>query len=320
MYVLRSTDLATHNDHPTSGSCTLEAASLYYCTSKSTIAGRQTPMQNSPHIEEEGQRSRRRRRRQCQRGGDGTSTHVRNHSSTCHLMRYCCCSVLLLPMGSAFHLHRLPHGSSQLSQLYLPPRHERMCKQDAQHVSVSSVGIIMGARVAEPSSSARSSRVGMTDRIHATALRMSSQFDHDDDEGDDVKKKRKPTKLSRIKTSRSIQNVYWTLCPAARYDRDNNGNGNNRNGNKNAKNRTKRNDTNERSSTDLSRTTHPLLAAAALQVGFASLRAVDLRSRRGLPVRLEPRVRGGGRHHAAGEGGAHAVVPQPVVSGSDFSP
>ena len=257
-------------------------------------------MQNSHHIEEEGQHRHRRRRRRHRRD-DGTSisrttttTPVRNNSSTCHLMR-CCCSVLLLPMGSAFQLRQLPHGSSQSSQLYLPLRHAntRRREHDAQYVPVPSAGIIMG--VARPSS-ARSSGVGMTDRIQqTTALSMNSPSDHNDNDDDKVKKKRKPTKLSRIKTSRSIQNVYWTLCPAARYDRGNNGNSG-----KNKKNRRKRNDTNTnaRTSTDLSHTTHPLLAAAALR------RVADLRAL-GMTYRLR-RQRGQARPSASKEiGRAH---------------
>ena len=156
------------------------------------------------------------RRRRHIETGSAEQLPVRNTSSTCHLIR-CCCSVLLLPMGSAFQLRYLPRGSSRSSQLFLTPMHKR--NQDAQHLSVSSAGIIVG--ISGPSS-ARSSRVGMADRTsYATALAMSSQLDHNDDDDDKVKKKRKPTKLSRIKTSRSIQNVYWTLCPAARHDRDN---------------------------------------------------------------------------------------------------
>ena len=151
----------------------------------------------------------------------------------------------------------------------------------------------MGIRVAEPSLSAKRSRVGIADRIQqATALSMNSPSDHNDnDDGDEVKKKRKPTKLSRIKTSRSIQNVYWTLCPAARYDRGNNGNSGNNS--RNNKNRRKRNDTNTnaRTSTDLSRTTHPLLAAAALR------RVADLRAL-GMTYRLR-RQRGQARPSAS---------------------
>ena len=51
----------------------------------------------------------------------------------------------------------------------------------------------------------------------------------------------------------------------------------------------------------------------------ASLRPADLRSRRGLPVRLESRVCGDRRRHRAGQGGAPAAVPQSPLSGSDFS-
>ena len=188
----------------------------------------------------------------------------------------CCCGVLLLaPVGSAFQF--------QLQLPYPPPIQDK-----ARHVPFSSAGIV-GVGIGGPS--ARSSRIlvharvgiPVADRIHAIALGMSSQS-HDDHYGADAdtkdtqsdktkaKKRRKPTKLSRIKTSRSIQSVYWTLCPAARYDHDNYDN----NGNtKNARNRRKANKRNTGMNTDLSRTTHPLLAAATLR-RVADLRALGM--------------------------------------------
>ena len=72
------------------------------------------------------------------------------------------------------------------------------------------------------------------------------------------------TKLSRIRKSRSVQNVYWTLCPAARYEGTNMsmraGDGD---GGSNS----------SAAAARLHRHLHPLLAAAALR------RVADLRGR-----------------------------------------
>ena len=53
-------------------------------------------------------------------------------------------------------------------------------------------------------------------------------------------------------------------------------------------------------------------------VAVAGLCAADLRSGRGLPVRLEPRIRGSVGYHDQGEGGAHAALPQPDAAGPDL--
>jgi len=102
---------------------------------------------------------------------------------------------------------------------------------------------------------------------------LTGQFHDDDDDDDDSSdtctdrnssssktkteaKRRRHTKLSRIKKSRSIQTVYWALCPDARRKSANG----------------KEDDAN--AAADLFRTTNPLLAAAALR-RVADLRALQ---------------------------------------------
>ena len=61
------------------------------------------------------------------------------------------------------------------------------------------------------------------------------------------------------------------------------------------------------------------LAPAAASVGaLAGLRASELRPWRGLPVRLEPRVRAPGGCDDPGEGRAHAALLQPDAAGPDL--
>ena len=45
---------------------------------------------------------------------------------------------------------------------------------------------------------------------------------------------------------------------------------------------------------------------------------LSFESGRGLPVRLEPRIRGSVGRHDPGEGGAHAALPQPDAAGPDL--
>ena len=61
-----------------------------------------------------------------------------------------------------------------------------------------------------------------------------------------------------------------------------------------------------------------LAAPVAAVVAVAGLCAAELRSRRGLPVRLEPRVRAPVGCDDQGKGGAHAALLQPDAAGSDL--
>ena len=61
------------------------------------------------------------------------------------------------------------------------------------------------------------------------------------------------------------------------------------------------------------------VAPAAVGGGGRGLRAARVLAGRGLPVRLEPRVRGAGGRDDQGEGGACPSVPQPDVPGPRLS-